>query len=152
MASISVGGHGGKRAVDHEIPLVPFIDLLLCCIMFLLVAAVWNQMASMEATLPEEASRLDAPTMPESDTPPLVVRITAQAVVVGTRDGVRTDVASHEGVIDGEGLLAAVAPYEHDRSVIVSADDGISYARVIEAMDVLARAGMTQLTIGDASL
>ena len=32
MASIATGnGHGGKKTVDHEIPLVPFIDLLLCC-------------------------------------------------------------------------------------------------------------------------
>ena len=32
MASISTGGGGsGKKSVDHSIPLVPFIDLLLCC-------------------------------------------------------------------------------------------------------------------------
>ena len=51
MASIGGGGggHGGKKTVDQEIPLVPFIDLLLCCVMFLLVTAVWNQLARIEA-------------------------------------------------------------------------------------------------------
>ena len=35
MGGISVGGgHGGKKNLDSEIPLVPFIDLLLCCVMF----------------------------------------------------------------------------------------------------------------------
>ena len=50
MGGISVGGgHGGKKSVDSEIPLVPFIDLLLCCVMFLLVTAVWNQLARLNA-------------------------------------------------------------------------------------------------------
>ena len=27
MAGIDVGGHGGRRSTNHEIPLIPFIDL-----------------------------------------------------------------------------------------------------------------------------
>ena len=43
MAAIdSGGGESGKKAVNQEIPLIPFIDLLLCCVMFLLATAVWN--------------------------------------------------------------------------------------------------------------
>lgn len=49
MAGIDVGGHGGKRAANHEIPLIPFIDFLLCLVMFLLVTAVWSQMARIQA-------------------------------------------------------------------------------------------------------
>jgi biopolymer transport protein ExbD len=49
MAGIDVGGHGGKRATNHEIPLIPFIDFLLCLVAFLLVTAVWSQMARMNA-------------------------------------------------------------------------------------------------------
>src|SRR5687767_9612613 len=46
MAGIDVGGgHGGKRSTNHEIPLVPFIDFLLCLVAFLLVTAVWAQMS-----------------------------------------------------------------------------------------------------------
>jgi biopolymer transport protein ExbD len=41
MGGMSVGsGHAGKKSLDSDIPLVPFIDLLLCCVMFLLVTAV----------------------------------------------------------------------------------------------------------------
>jgi len=50
MAGIDVGGHGGKRASNHDIPLIPFIDFLLCLVMFLLVTAVWSQMARIEAS------------------------------------------------------------------------------------------------------
>lgn len=49
MAGIDVGGHGGKRSTNHEIPLIPFIDFLLCLVMFLLVTAVWSHMARIEA-------------------------------------------------------------------------------------------------------
>jgi len=48
MAGIDVGGgHGGKRSVNQELPLVPFIDFILCLVMFLLVTAVWSQMARL---------------------------------------------------------------------------------------------------------
>lgn len=49
MAGIDTGGHGGKRATNHDIPLIPFIDFLLCLVMFLLVTAVWNHMARIQA-------------------------------------------------------------------------------------------------------
>ena len=151
MAGISVSSGGGKRAVDHEIPLVPFIDLLLCCIMFLLVAAVWNQLATFESTLPEEPHSLVSPP-PTTPSVPAIVRISADAVVVGTTEGVRVDVPAPGGSLDSAALLAALAPFEHDRPVIVSADDGVSYARLIEAMDLVAEAGLSQMSVGDSSL
>ena len=50
MAGIDTGGgHGGKRSVNQELPLIPFIDFLLCLVMFLLVTAVWSQMARINA-------------------------------------------------------------------------------------------------------
>ena len=41
-------GKGGKKALDAEINLVPFIDLLSCCISFLLITAVWTQIAGLQ--------------------------------------------------------------------------------------------------------
>jgi biopolymer transport protein ExbD len=50
MAGIDAGGgHGSKRPSNHEIPLIPFIDFLLCLVAFLLVTAVWSQMARINA-------------------------------------------------------------------------------------------------------
>src|SRR5947207_6115463 len=40
-------GKGGKKALDAELNLVPFIDLLSCCISFLLITAVWTQIAGL---------------------------------------------------------------------------------------------------------
>jgi biopolymer transport protein ExbD len=49
MAGIDTGGHGKGRATNHEIPLIPFIDFLLCLVLFLIATAVWNHMARIEA-------------------------------------------------------------------------------------------------------
>jgi biopolymer transport protein ExbD len=51
MAGIDVGGGGGKkRSVDQEINMIPFIDLLMVTISFLLITAVWSSMARLSAT------------------------------------------------------------------------------------------------------
>jgi len=63
MATIDVGsGHAGRRALDHAVPLIPFIDFLLCLVAFLLVTAVWSQMARLQ-------SNAQVPGNPELGTP-----------------------------------------------------------------------------------
>ena len=49
MAQIDVGGAHDKRNHDRMVPLIPFIDFLLCLIAFLLVTAVWSHMARINA-------------------------------------------------------------------------------------------------------
>jgi len=63
MAGISVGGgHGGKRAVNNEVPLIPFIDFLLCLVSFLLITAVWTQMSRINAD-----ARVPGPPDPDKE-------------------------------------------------------------------------------------
>ena len=51
MAGVDVGGGGGKgkRALDSEINMIPMIDLLMVTISFLLITAVWTNMARINA-------------------------------------------------------------------------------------------------------
>lgn len=49
MATIDVG-RSSAREVNREVPLIPFIDFLLCLVSFLLITAVWSQNARLEAT------------------------------------------------------------------------------------------------------
>lgn len=41
---------GGRRAVDHSLPLVPFIDFMVCLIAFLMLTAAWGQISRISAT------------------------------------------------------------------------------------------------------
>src|SRR5204862_8024129 len=45
--SVDSGGKGGKKSVNAELNLVPYIDLLTCMVAFLLITAVWTQLASL---------------------------------------------------------------------------------------------------------
>lgn len=151
MASISTGSsEGGKRAVDHEIPLVPFIDLLLCCIMFLLVTAVWNQLSAIRADAPG-GSTAEAIDTPAPERLPLVVRVTAEGYVVGSDLGDQVTIARAGDGYDVAALAEhaaarrRVAPNEHD--VVVTADDGVAYADLVTAMDALVGAGFQGVSV-----
>lgn len=66
MAGVSVGGGGGgRRSVDSEINLVPMIDLLVCIISFLLITAVWSQMARVNAD-----AQVPGPPNPDTEVDP----------------------------------------------------------------------------------
>jgi len=47
--SVDTGGKGGKKSVNADLYLVPYIDLLTCMVSFLLITAVWSQLARLEA-------------------------------------------------------------------------------------------------------
>jgi biopolymer transport protein TolR len=47
--SVDTGGKSGKKSVNADLNLVPYIDLLTCMVAFLLITAVWSQLARLEA-------------------------------------------------------------------------------------------------------
>jgi biopolymer transport protein ExbD len=64
MASMEISGRGERRPRNHELPLVPFIDFLLCLVAFLLVTAVWSRMARLEADARTGGGSDPAPSAP----------------------------------------------------------------------------------------
>ena len=55
-------GGGGKKSVDFNLNLVPFIDLMSAMISFLLITAVWTNVAKIDVK--------QTPNLPSEDTPP----------------------------------------------------------------------------------
>jgi biopolymer transport protein ExbD len=67
MAGIDVGASGGhKRATNSDINMIPFIDLLMCTIAFLLITAVWVT----SSRIPASAQAPAATEGPIDVTPP----------------------------------------------------------------------------------
>lgn len=70
MASVGPSNErGGRKSLDAEINLVPFIDLLSMCICFLLMTAVWMQIGALQikqshgteaAAAPQQSYEVDA--------------------------------------------------------------------------------------------
>lgn len=71
MAGIDTGGgHGKGRSVNQELPLIPFIDFLLCLVSFLLITAVWSSMARLAADAqvpgPPSSEPIEEPEKPRT--------------------------------------------------------------------------------------
>jgi biopolymer transport protein TolR len=47
--AVESGGKSGKKSLNADLNLVPYIDLLTCMVAFLLITAVWSQLARLEA-------------------------------------------------------------------------------------------------------
>jgi biopolymer transport protein ExbD len=66
MAGVDTGGGGhGKRKVNEDINMIPFIDLLMVTIAFLLITAVWVTHSRMNAN-----AQIPGPPNPEREVTP----------------------------------------------------------------------------------
>jgi biopolymer transport protein ExbD len=141
MAGIDTGGgHGGKKGVNQEIPLIPFIDLLLCCVMFLLVSAVWNQFARLEANqqVPGQSSSDEAPEEPPQR---LILQIQQTGFVLGSSAG---DSETIEKLGEDYDFIELRKKLQHQKlnvfpnknDIIIAPENGVLYKSVIATMDV----------------
>jgi biopolymer transport protein ExbD len=156
VAGISAGGgHGGKKSVDHSIPLVPFIDLLLCCVMFLLVTAVWNQLARLNANQQQ-------PGQPQMDTPPpeepqikLILQVQNSGYVLATTAGDSTAIPKNGDAYDLEELIKKLKERRelepNKKDITVAPEDGVHYEDVVAAMDTVVGEGYEAMSLSDAA-
>lgn len=148
MAGIDTGGHGGKKAINQELPLVPFIDFLLCCVMFLLVTAVWNQLARIHTN-----QSIAGQTTADESEPPIRRRLristTGYDILIGS-DAPQT-IAKNGEMYNNTELLQRLRsinesdPNRHD--IIVESVDGVEYHHVIEAMDTVSQSGLVDFSL-----
>lgn len=150
MAGVEVsgGGRAGRKPVSSELSMVPMIDLLLCCIMFLLVTAVWSQLASVGAT-----QRADG-GIGEVEPPPavaLMLSVRRSGFLLADSAGTRTEIPQRAGAYDlealGNALRARRSIEPARRDLVVAPEDGIRYAEVLAAMDVSRGQGYADLSL-----
>jgi biopolymer transport protein ExbD len=157
MASVSVGGgHGGKKNLDHSIPLVPFIDLLLCCVMFLLVTAVWNQLARLNANQQQPGQpkeQMDTP--PEDPKIKLILQVQSSGYVLATSAGERTAIPKNGDAYDDEELLKKLKERRelepNRKDITVAPEDGTHYEDVVKAMDMVVGEGYEAMSLSDGA-
>jgi biopolymer transport protein ExbD len=80
MAGVSTGAaKQGRRSVDQEVNMVPFIDLLMVTVSFLLVTAVWTSLARVPAAprAPSETGK----QVTTAETTALRVKVDAERIV-----------------------------------------------------------------------
>ncbi|MEK6606135.1 MAG: biopolymer transporter ExbD [Myxococcota bacterium] len=130
---------GGKKALDLTLNLVPFIDLLITNICFLLITAVWTQLARINVSQKGQG----APSEEQQEPPPEQVKL----IVLVEEDGFtliaggeRLSVPKNGAHYDTEklaSLLREIKGRLPDKTdITVASDDGIKYESIIETMDV----------------
>jgi biopolymer transport protein ExbD len=153
--SVDSGGHGGKKSVDSDIPLIPFIDLLLCCIMFLLVTAVWNKLARLNANQqqPGREAPMDAPPPPERIR--LFLQIKSSGYVIAATDGTNIPINKQGDAYDVEQLREKLRERKRQdpnrRDLIVAPEDGVLYQHVVAAMDIVLGEGFEEMSLSDGA-
>jgi biopolymer transport protein ExbD len=155
MGGINVGGgHGGKKAVDSEIPLIPFIDLLLCCVMFLLVTAVWNQLARLDANQNQPGQQAPNDPPPEEKIK-VVLQVQASGFVIASTAGDRIEIPKVGDAYDLEALREKLQERKrlepNRRDLVVAPEDGVVYQDVIAAMDTVVGEGFPEMSLSDGA-
>ncbi|HET6336802.1 MAG TPA: biopolymer transporter ExbD [Polyangiales bacterium] len=155
MGGISVGGgHGGKKNVDSEIPLVPFIDLLLCCVMFLLVTAVWNQLAKLNANQQQPGQQAPNEPPPEEKVK-VILQVQASGFVLASTAGDRIEVPKTGDQYDMEGLREKLQERKrldpNRKDLVVAPEDGVRYEDVVASMDMVVGEGFPDMSLSDGS-
>jgi len=150
MAVSIDGGRGsGKRSLSAELNLVPYIDLLTCMVAFLLITAVWTQLATLRVGGERGTAPVDA-----TDDP-------FRVAVVVHEDGFNLIVGNDQkplppkaGDLDYATLareLAAVKRSHPDHDdVQVIATDRIVFDKLVRTMDASLSAGFADLSLLDA--
>jgi biopolymer transport protein ExbD len=124
------------RPEDPEVNLIPFIDVLLVILIFLMLSTTYSKFTELQVTLPSadaEASR-DRP---------------AEIIVAVSPDGRYT--VDHQAV-EGRNVdtltaaLTAAAATRKEPFLIISADAMATHQSVINVLDAARRAGLSRMT------
>jgi biopolymer transport protein ExbD len=152
-------GTGDKKSVDVELNIVPFIDLMSCLTAFLLVAAVWVNIAQINIQ-PKGKTRDTTNVQTDDEHVTLSVLVTSEKIWVGLsrinqfqeipNKGTERDWDRFENTLKENKASAFFA----DRSDIEIAAESTSssvvkYQDVIHAMDVAVKVGFVDVGLTD---
>jgi len=154
MAGASPQEHtekGGKKALDVEFNLVPFIDLLSCCISFLLITAVWTQIAGLQV-----ASSGGPPDQQQKQENTIDVKLllTEKGYSL-TMAGAQIEIPKVNGK-DGavydkktldEKLKTLKASLPDQSAITVQPEDAVAYADLVEAVDTCMGEQLRNVTV-----
>jgi biopolymer transport protein ExbD len=125
-----------RRPDEPEINLIPFIDVLLVILIFLMLSTSYSRFTELQINLPAAA----AERLRERPNEVVVAVSSDGRYVVNKRpvDGRSVELLTAE--------LAAAAGNNSDTVVIISADAMAAHQSVVNVLDAARRAGLARLT------
>jgi biopolymer transport protein ExbD len=149
--AVETGGKAGRKAVNADLNLVPYIDLLTCMVAFLLITAVWTQLARLEAHQKGQGQAGE-------DTPPekvfkLVIVVNSEGYnLVADQD--QQPIPKRGDTYDFEKLgteLKKLKDSHPDKNdVQVASEDTIKFEVLVKTMDTALTARFADISLIDA--
>ena len=125
-----------QRPEEPEINLIPFIDVLLVILIFLMLSTTYSRFTELQVNLPTA----NADKLPERP---------GEIIVAVSGDGrysVRGELVDGRSVEQLSAVLSAAAAGNRDAMVIVSAAALAAHQSVMNVLDAARRAGLVRLT------
>ena len=151
MARYTNGGRG-KKEIPSNLNLVPFIDLFSTMIIFLIVTAVFDKLASVQINMgAEDKAAASVPQQP-------IKKIEATVKITIFKDTVELFDAGKKTVLQKEGedfsvqaleefALTMREKYPEKKDVVVSAKDTSIYKDLIVVMDAFLGQSFTEIIV-----
>jgi biopolymer transport protein ExbD len=145
-------GKGRRRSLDLTVNVVPAIDLLSCCITFLLVTAVWTQISRLQVSQYGNG----APGAAQRSAVTITLRLSPAGHVLELSSGQDVAVPAARGAdgevrYDYEALAAKLAElkrqYPDQAAITVAADDTVRYADLVHTIDACVGAGLASVAV-----
>ncbi|PIT75084.1 biopolymer transporter ExbD [Limnohabitans sp. G3-2] len=128
-----------SAAPEPEINLVPFIDVLLVVLIFLMLTTTWSRLTEIQLNLPV-ADASAAGNKPRQ----IVLSITAQGQYAINK--------SPLGTRSVGALVAVLTPLaKPDTLLVISADAAASHQSVVHAMEAARRSGLSKISFAAQS-
>jgi len=149
------GGKGGRKPLDAALNLVPFIDLLSCCISFLLITAVWTQLARMDVSQKGQGAAGAESEKPPEPTVQLTLFIDKDGYTFTKSGGDSSSTSipkrgeEYDYVKLADTLKDAKTAYPDKNDIQVKSDDDVLYNNIIRTMDVVLSNKFPDVSLAD---
>jgi biopolymer transport protein TolR len=153
------GGGGGRRkkkALDATINVVPAIDLLSCCITFLLYTAVWTQISRLQVQQLGTGAPEQALQEPQQKALAVTLALGERGMALTVGD-TSTEIPAlgrgADGVVRQDlktlttRLKALKGEFPDQGSIIVTSEDTVPYGDLVHVIDACLGAGLMQVSV-----
>jgi biopolymer transport protein TolR len=144
------GGRGHRKDVNAELLLVPYIDLLTCMVAFLLITAVWTQLARLEVQQKGQGESTNG--LPPQTKIAVLVHRDGFAVVVDQDQQALPQAAGDYDYASLARELKRLKDAHPDKTdVQILSEDAIKFDILVKTMDAAMAAGFPELSLLDAA-
>lgn len=147
-------GGKGKKSVNVELNLVPFIDLMTVCITFLLITAVWTQTGRIN--IDQSVQRAQEKPKEQKEPPKrLIIMLDKSGFSLKWADNPTEVIPMGSNGYNIEALKAKLKGLKDqiskDQKVVVAPEDTVAYTNLIAVMDTLLDVGLPNMMVADAA-